>query len=194
MKDFEYAPGATPLDPDEAEGLIPGHITTQGELNEWEQHNITTGMTWAYGRRNPDLVSEKFLLDLHKRMFNQTWRWAGTFRRSDKNIGPPWHTVPVNLRQLLDDVRYQIDHQSFPPDELVARFHHRLVLIHPFPNGNGRHARLIADLLIEKLGGQPFTWGGGSLEKAGDIRAHYIAALQAADQGNIDPLMAFSRS
>lgn len=194
MKDFEYAPGATPLDPDEAEGLIPGHITTQGELNEWEQHNITTGMTWAYGRRHPDLVSEKFLLDLHKRMFNQTWRWAGTFRRSDKNIGPSWHTVPVHLKQLLDDTRYQIDHQSFPPDELVARFHHRLVLIHPFPNGNGRHARLIADLLIEKLGGQPFTWGGGSLEKAGNIRAQYIAALRAADQGNIGPLMAFIRN
>lgn len=194
MKDFEYALGATPLDPDEAQGLIPRHITTQGELNEWEQQNITQGMMWAYGRRNPDLLSEKFLVDLHKKMLNETWSWAGTFRRSDKNIGPAWHTVPVQLRHLLDDVRYQMEHNSFSCDELVARFHHRLVLIHPFPNGNGRHARLMADLLIHQLGGNPFTWGGSSLDKASEIRTRYINALRSADKGDIVPLVLFMRS
>ena len=116
---------------------------------------------------------------------SETWSWAGTFRRSDKNIGPAWHTVPVQLRHLLDDVRYQMEHNSFSRDELVARFHHRLVLIHPFPNGNGRHARLMADLLIHQLGGNPFTWGGSSqftvlrLRVTQGFRSAYDAGAQA---------------
>ncbi len=194
MKHFEYALGATPLDPDEMEGLIPAHITTQGELNEWEQQNIAAGMMWAYGRKHPHLLSEDFLVKLHKKMLAQTWRWAGTFRRSDKNIGPAWHVVPIQLRQLLDDVRYQVEHQSYAPDELVARFHHRLVLLHPFPNGNGRHSRLMADLLIQSLNAKPFTWGGRSLDKASAVRTEYINALRAADKGDIAPLLIFIRS
>ena len=191
---LDYPPGATPLDADELASLIPGHITTQGELNEWEQLNILQGDTWAHKQQRKDLLDEAFLRQLHRRMFGETWRWAGEFRRSDKNIGVDWLKIGVELRQLLDDVRFQIEHTSYPPDEIAVRFHHRLVSIHPFPNGNGRHARLMADLLAERLGQPRFTWGSQSLTDANDTRRRYIAALQAADARDIAPLLAFARS
>lgn len=188
-----YLPGATPLDADELACLIPTHITTQGELNEWEQLNIVQGEAWAR-RQRKDILDETFVRQLHKQMFGETWSWAGSFRTSDKNIGVEWQQVGVKLRNLLDDVRYQIDNATYPPDEIATRFHHRLVSIHPFPNGNGRHARVMADLLVQQLGQPRFTWGRKSLTEATDARTHYIEALRAADSGDIGPLMAFVRS
>lgn len=185
--------GATPLDPDERASLIPRHIATQGELNEWEQLNIARGEQWARTRRR-DLLTEPFVRQLHRRMFGQTWHWAGSFRRSDKNIGVHWRAVPVDLKTLLDDARYQIGHASFGTDELAVRFHHRLVAIHPFPNGNGRHARLMADLLVEQLGAARFSWGSRSLVDATATRAAYISALREADRGNSELLVVFARS
>jgi Fic-DOC domain mobile mystery protein B len=195
---LDYPPGATPLDADELASLLPGHITTQGELNEWEQLNILQGEQWARKQRK-GILSEAFLRQLHKQMFGETWRWAGEFRKSDKNIGIDWLKIGVELKKLLDDVRYQVEHGSFPVDEIAVRFHHRLVAIHPFPNGNGRHARLMADLLIERLGQPRFTWGqrslnAGNLVNANETRQCYIAALQAADARDIAPLLAFARS
>ena len=190
---IDYPPGATPLDADEAAGLLPEHITTQGELNEWEQLNILHGDRWARASRG-EILTEAFLCRLHERMFGETWRWAGTFRKSDKNIGVDWLRIGIELKNLLDDVRYQIDHGTYSADEIAIRFHHRLVVIHLFPNGNGRHARLAADLLIERLGGQRFSWGSQRVESADETRRSYIAALQAADARNISPLIAFARS
>ena len=190
---LDYLPGATPLDADELACLIPKHITTQGELNEWEQLNIEHGETWGR-RQRKDILGEAFVRQLHKEMFGETWSWAGSFRKSDKNIGVVWQHVGVKLRDLLDDVRYQIDHATYPPDEIAARFHHRLVAIHPFPNGNGRHARMMSDLLIQKLGQPRFTWGSKSLTEATETRISYIDALRAADSGNIQLLLAFVRS
>lgn len=191
--DLDYPPGATPLDADELAALIPRHITTQGELNEWEQINILQGESWARRKRG-DILRDEFVRLLHRKMFGETWTWAGRFRNSDKNIGVDWISIGVELRQLLDDVRYQIDHATFGPDETAIRFHHRLVLIHPFPNGNGRHARMMADLLVKKSGQPPFTWGSQSLEAAGEARARYIDALRAADRHDVAPLIAFARS
>ncbi len=191
--DLVYPPGATPLDPDERAGLIPGHITTQSELNEWEQLNIVQGENWARKQRK-EILNEGFLRQLHQQLFGETWKWAGELRKSDKNIGVDWLKIGVELKKLLDDTRYQIEHASYPPDEIAVRFHHRLVAIHPFPNGNGRHARLMADLLVERLGHPRFTWGRQSLVDAGDTRKRYIAALQAADARDMTPLQAFARS
>jgi len=190
---LDYPPGATPLDADELASLIPGHITTQGELNEWEQLNIAHGENWARKQRK-EILNEGFVRQLHKQMFGETWKWAGEFRKSDKNIGVDWLTIGVELKKLLDDAHYQLEHASYPPDEIAARFHHRLVAIHPFPNGNGRHARLMADLLVERLGQPRFTWGSRSLVDAGETRQCYIAALQAADARDIAPLLTFARS
>ena len=190
---FDYPPGATPLDGDELASLIPGHITTQGELNEWEQLNIAQGENWAR-RQRKEILTEGFLRQLHKQMFGETWKWAGEFRKSDKNIGVDWLKIGVELRNLLDDTRFQIEHASYPPDEIAIRFHHRLVGIHPFPNGNGRHARLMADLLVERLKRPRFTWGRRSLIDASDTRQEYIAALRAADRRDIAPLLVFARS
>ena len=190
---LDYPPGATPLDADELASLIPGHITTQGELNEWEQLNIVQGESWARKQRK-EILNEGFLRQLHKQMFGETWKWAGQFRKTDKNIGVDWLKIGVELKKLLDDTHYQIEHANYTPDEIAVRFHHRLVLIHPFPNGNGRHARLMADLLVERLSQPRFTWGSRSLVDANDTRMTYIAALQAADRRDIAPLLAFARS
>jgi Fic-DOC domain mobile mystery protein B len=191
-----HAPGATPLDPDEAAGLIPGHISTQSELNEWEQANILEAGRWLKhpARKREDVLSERFARELHKRMFHRTWKWAGTFRRSDKNIGIDWRQIGVQLRNLLDDVKYQLEHKTYPADEIATRFHHRLVSIHPFPNGNGRHARMMTDVLLAKVGAANFSWGRADIVSAGATRETYLHALQAADAGNIAPLLAFVRS
>ena len=190
---LDYPAGATPLDADELASLIPGHITTQGELNEWEQLNIVQGDGWARKQRK-EILNEGFLRQLHMQMFGETWRWAGEFRKSDKNIGVDWLKIGVELKKLLDDVRYQVEHGSFAADEIAVRLHHRLVAIHPFPNGNGRHARLMADLVVERLGQPRLTWGSRSLVDASETRQRYIAALQAADARDIAPLLAFARS
>jgi Fic-DOC domain mobile mystery protein B len=192
--EFRYAPGATPLDPDEVASLIPRHIATQGELNEWEQANILEGLQWARRRGKRDLLNEAFLRELHRRMFGKTWKWAGSFRQTGKNIGVDWPQIPIQLRQLLDDVKAQIEYGSYPPDEIALRFHHRLVWIHVFPNGNGRHARLAADLLIQALGEPAFTWGGRSLIEASENRKRYLSALRAADGLDYKPLLALARN
>jgi len=190
---IDYPPGAPPLDADELACLIPSHITTQGELNEWEQLNIEQGEAWAQ-RQRKEILDEGFVRQLHHRMLGETWSWAGGFRASDKNIGVEWQQIGVKLRDLINDVRYQIEHNTYPPDEMAARFHHRLVAIHPFPNGNGRHARMMADLLIQKLGQPRFTWGSKSLMDVTETRMRYIEALQAADGGDIGLLSNFVRS
>ena len=190
---LDHLTGATALDADERASLIPGHITTQAELNEWEQLNILQGEAWARKQRK-EILSESFVRLLHKQMFGETWRWAGELRKSDKNIGADWLKIGVELKKLLDDVHYQVEHGSFPADEIAVRFHHRLVAVHPFPNGNGRHARLMADLLVERLGQRRFTWGSRSLVDATNTRQGYIAALQAADARNYAPLLTFARS
>jgi len=151
--DFDYPDGATPLDPDETEGLRLTHITTREELNIFEAENIRAGMAWAWRSRRKDIVSESFMRLLHKKMFGQVWRWAGEFRKSNKNIGVPREMISIELRHLCEDVGWWMEHETFVPDEIAARFHHRLVAIHLFANGNGRHARMIADLLLEKRTG-----------------------------------------
>lgn len=190
----DLKPGQTPLDPDEAAGLLPGHITTQGDLNEWEQANILRAEQWLGRQRKAEVLSEAFCRALHRRMFDQTWRWAGQFRQSDKNIGCDWRQVPLKLRQLLDNTAFQLAEQVYPLDEAATRFHHQLVLVLPFPNGNGRHARLMTDVLLQQQGSARFSWGERSLVAAGTARQSYISALRAADAGDMLPLMGFVRS
>ena len=190
---FEEPDNATPLTAEEKRELIPAHITYRRELNEAEQENITRAQDWALNRRR-DPVSEEFVKELHRRMLGEVWRWAGKFRMSERNLGIPFYEIPVALRQLLDDTEAWIEHKSYPPDEIAVRFHHRLVAIHAFPNGNGRHARLMADLLAMRLGGERFSWGSANLQDAGAVRKRYIAALHAADNHDVGPLLAFARS
>ena len=193
---FSFPEGATPLDPDMIAGLIP-NLTTQGELDEFEARNVLLGERWALRARgdNRDILLSATLRRLHEKMFNLTWRWAGQFRKTNTNIGIDWQHIPIHIEQFCGNVRYQVDHQVFPWDELAARFHHRLVSIHPFPNGNGRHSRLAADLLHLKHGQPRFTWGSQqSLVENSNFRQDYIAALREADAGHYDRLVTFARS
>lgn len=186
---------STPLTPDERAALIPSYITLRIELNELEQIGIDKAGEWAFGRRRGDMLDEDFLRQLHRRMFGEVWRWAGTFsQESDRNIGVDGWKVGPELRQLLGDVRYWIEHQTYASDEIAVRFHHRLAWTHPFPNGNGRLSRLAADLLIVQLGGERFTWGRGDLVTIAELRQRYVDALRAADGQVIEPLVAFARS
>ena len=186
--------GNTPLDPDESDGLIPTHITTQGALNEWEQKNILEAEQWALTRRRTNVLSMEFLLELHRRMFDQAWNWAGTIRKTTKNIGIPVADIRPHLMDLLRDAQYWIENKTYEPDELAARFHHRLVQIHPFPHGNGRHGRLMTDIILVALGKPRFSWGGADLYRKGEAREQYLAALEEADRSNLRPLLAFVRS
>jgi Fic-DOC domain mobile mystery protein B len=189
-----HALGATPMDPDEVEGLIPRHITLKRELDEFEQANILAAQEWAEKRVAKHLVSEGYVRMLHKKMFDKTWRWAGKFRKTEKSIGVDPLQISVNLRNLLEDVNCWREFNTYPIDEQAARLHHRLVLIHPFPNGNGRHARLFTDAFLRSCGAAPFSWGRINLVNASATRTAYIAALQAADRRDYGPLLAFVRT
>jgi Fic-DOC domain mobile mystery protein B len=186
----------TPLSAEELQQLIPA-LATKGELNEWEAQNILTARTWALSERNlkaTDPFSDSYVRELHWRMFDQTWKWAGTYRNTEKNLGVPVAQMRELLMALFGDARYWTEHQTYPIDEIAARFHHRLVAIHVFPNGNGRHARLLADVVAKKNAVEVFSWGCADMVRAGDARKAYIDALHAADNGDIQPLLNFCRS
>lgn len=196
---FEYPIGATPLDPDEIAGLKLTYISTQTELNAAEQDNILQGELWAFARKRKNFLDEKFLRELHKRMFGHVWKWAGVYRTTDKSIGITWSKIPMQTHQLLADVRYWIENETYPIDEIAARFHHRLVVIHPFPNGNGRWARAMADVLLFSLGQERFTWGAArikniNLDQQNITREKYIHALKMADARKYNELLQFVRS
>ena len=184
---------ATPITPDERAQLIPTYITTRAELNEAELANIVEADGWAFRRRR-DVLDATFLKNLHKRMLNRVWYWAGQYRTTERNIGIEAYRIEPELYQLLGDVRFWVESATYPLDEIAVRFHHRLVSIHPFPNGNGRHARIAADLLAVQLASARFTWGSENLVEVADTRRRYIAALQAADDYDIGPLLLFART
>lgn len=184
--------GNTPLTPEEREGLIPSWIATRADLNRAEFDNISRAHGWA-GSRARDVLDFDVLLTLHRQMYGRVWRWAGDFRTAGKNIGVDPVRIGMDLHALLDEARFWVTEAVYPADELMARLHHRLVLIHAFPNGNGRHARMAADMLAAQMGAVPLTWGRTSLIAPGEVRARYIAALKAADRHDMEPLLAFVR-
>ncbi len=195
---LNYPKGATPLNPDETTGLIPSYVNTQSELNELEGRNIEDAVEWIFRRKKTNILNVSFVLELHKRMFNQVWKWAGFPRNSEKNIGVLKEQINSRLHQLLKNVEFWIKKNTYPWDEIGARFHHGLVSIHVFPNGNGRHARLMTDILLETNGQKPFSWGrkktSDPIEIEGPIRKAYIDALKHADSGKLEPLLEFVRS
>ncbi len=196
MIQFDYPYGATLLDTDECDGLIPQHITTQAELNEWEETNILDAENWLSKRRyhSNEILGVLFIKKLHQKMFNATWKWAGQFRQTNKNIGPDWPLIQEQIKTLIDDIQYQIPHKTYENDEIAARFHHRLVSIHPFSNGNGRHSRLMTDLLLITINQPRFSWGRNSQLESIEIRKRYINALKTADQKDYQSLLNFVRS
>jgi Fic-DOC domain mobile mystery protein B len=190
---IEEDDASTPLTRKELADLIPTYIVARRELNEVEQSNIIEAEAWAFSRKR-DVLTERVLLDLHKRMFGRVWRWAGKFRKTERNIGvEPWR-IGVELAQLLNDICFWIEQKTYSVDEIAARFHHRLVWIHPFANGNGRHARMATDLLLVSLGAERFSWGSENLVDASKTRRDYVTALRAADTHDLTSLLAFIRS
>jgi Fic-DOC domain mobile mystery protein B len=199
LKELHYEERQTPLDEDEKDGLLLPSVTTRGELDEVEQRNIEEAIRWTTERRRrftvKEVLTEGFVRQLHQKMLGEVWEWAGTFRKSDKNIGVDKYQIPTELRTLLDDCKFWIEHKTFSEDEIAIRFKHRIVSIHCFANGNGRHSRLIADVIVEKLfGREVFTWGSADLIQGGEFRSAYLQALREADNGNYGPLLTFARS
>ena len=195
--DLAYINGQTPLDEDEKDGLLIPTIATRAELDEFEQQNIEDAIHWVLTRplSAKTILTEKFVRRLHQRMYGKIWGWAGDFRKTNKNLGIDKWQIPTALNVLLNDTLFWIEHDTFPPDEIAIRFKHRLVSIHCFPNGNGRHSRLMADVLIDKIYKLPvFSWGAGNLVKQSDTRTNYLNAVRAADKNNFEPLLAFARS
>jgi len=194
--DLEYTNGQTPLDEDEKEGLLIPTITTRGELDEFEQLGVEKANEWLLERKLSvnKILTVEFVKDLHKRMFGDIWKWAGEFRKTDKNIGVDKFMIGTGLKNLLDDCIYWIENKVFSEDEIAVRLSHRMVIIHPFANGNGRHSRLIADVLVTKGFSKPyFTWGSVSLTQQSEARIKYLSALKDADKNDYKLLIKFSR-
>lgn len=195
--ELHYSDGQTPLDEEEKEGLKIKSITTQGELDQFEQLNIESAIEWIIrsNLKAENILTEKLIKDLHKKMFGDVWKWAGQFRKTDKNIGVKWTRIGIELKNLMDDTIYWIDNNTYVPVEIAIRFKHRIVAIHCFPNGNGRHSRLMADVIIESIfGKEVFSWQTSNMIKADKTRKEYIAALRQADIGNIIPLIEFAEN
>jgi Fic-DOC domain mobile mystery protein B len=184
--------GATPLEPEEKEVLIPD-IKTREELNEWEQTNIIEARRWLFPtRRSPErILCSNFLKKVHRKMFDHVWEWAGRYRKTEKNIGTDPYSISVECKKLSDNARFWLKKKTYDYLEFCATIHQRLTQIHPFPNGNGRHARLYVDYLSYSLGQAEFTWGGDDLIEESKTRNEYIKALRTADRENIEPLMEF---
>jgi len=193
---FEYEDGQTPLSEEEKEGILSKTISTHGDLDELEQANIESALLWVKGKKfnKEEVLSEDFIKKLHKKMFGDVWRWAGDFRRSEKNIGISWTSIGVELRKLLDNTLFLIENEVLPSDEIAIDFKHKLVNIHCFPNGNGRHSRMMADIIIEKIYEETiFSWNSSNMVKADETRANYINAIRKGDDGDIKPLIEFAR-
>lgn len=192
---IEYEKDATSLEPEEIKGLKLSHITSRSQLDFWEAQNILEAQIWAKGLRHRDFFTPKFLCTVHQKMFSDVWRWAGKYRRTEKNLGVLPHLIETEVYALCEDVKAWQEYNAYGADEFAARFHHRLVAIHPFSNGNGRHSRFIADLILEKLFEcPPFSWGGNNLTDATETRQAYIQALKAADEHDYSLLLSFARS
>jgi len=186
----------TILTEEERKGLIPP-LAKREDLNAWEHKNVFEGRTWALGEKqikNCDPFAESYMRELHYHMFRHVWQWAGKYRSTDKNLGIPFYRIREQLVQLLGDARYWIENNTYDLDEIAVRFHYRIVSIHPFPNGNGRHARLIADVIAAKWNREPFSWGPNDLTTVDAVHDQYIKALKLADDGDIKPLLLFARS
>lgn len=194
--DLRYNVGQTPIDEDEKEGLLIPTITSQEELNEFEQLNIEKAIEYYLLRRKfkkEIILTQKFVLRVHKQMFGDVWKWAGTLRNSNKNIGVDRFQISIRLRQLIDNCIFWIDNKTFSEEEIAIRFKHELVVIHIFPNGNGRHSRLLGDIIMKQIFKKPsFTWGSKKLNSKNDNRKFYITALKKADQGDFKDLISFS--
>lgn len=194
--DLELVDGQTPLDEDEIEGLLIPSISTRGELDEFEQLNIEKAYEWLLSKTFTieKVLTEEFVKELHSKMYSDIWKWAGDFRTTEKSIGCDPVVIGVELKNLIDDTKYWVENKIFSDDEISIRFSHRIVKIHCFPNGNGRHSRMIADLLIEKCFNQlPFSWGTNNLTKHGEARELYLRALRSADENNYTKLIEFAR-
>ena len=193
---FGYQAGQTPLNPEQISGLKIKTIATQQQLNEFEQANINEALIWLTSKRKiKNLLSEEFIIQVHQRMFGLVWNWAGQFRRTETNLGMDWTKIRIELRQLVADVNFWMEHQSYLPDEAAIRFKHRLVSIHCFPNGNGRHSRIMADLICQHVfDSKKFSWGQSSLVEPSAQRTEYLKALKLADKGDYSELISFARS
>jgi len=190
MNIFETDDNSTPLTEEEKQQLKAKWITTRAELNELETKGIAETEIWLL-KNKKDILNETFIKNLHKKMFGDIWKWAGSFRTTERNIGVAPYEIQPKLRILLEDVKFWIDNQTFSSKEIAIRFHHRLVQIHPFPNGNGRISRLMADLLMKQFGLPVLDWGSGSLTEISELRRKYISALQDADNGDYSSLLHF---
>ena len=195
--ELDYEDGQTPLSEEEKDGLLIKTITIHGELDEHEQLNIEKAIEWTIKTtfKKDQILTEEFIKVLHKKMFGNVWSWAGEFRRSEKNIGVKWAMIGIELKALLNDTKYWIENKTFSNDEIAIRFKHRLVNIHCFANGNGRHSRIMADIIMESiLGNEPFSWNQSNMIKADQTRKNYINALRKGDNGNIQPLINFAKN
>lgn len=195
--DLNFNKDGTILSDKEKDGLLIPTITTREELDEFEQQNIEKAVEFYLLRRKykaEAILTEKYVFNVHKRMLGDVWDWAGTIRKTNKNLGIDLFQISPRLHQLLENCKYWIEHKTFSEEEIALRFKHEIVSIHVFPNGNGRHSRLMGDIIMKHIFKKPiFSWGQKDLVYKNEVRDNYIDALRKADNGDFTSLLGFSK-
>jgi Fic-DOC domain mobile mystery protein B len=179
------------ITPEERALLLPS-LSTRAQLNEVERLGINAARVWALRAtvlQRGDLLTEAFSRELHRRMFGGIWRGAGRYRTTGREPGWEPHRIAEGVGMFLDDTDGWLRFSTYPVHEAAVRLHQRLVAIHPWSNGNGRHARLMADVVVASHGEKPLTWGSRDPESA---RRRYAEALRAAETGDVAPLLQFA--
>lgn len=184
--------GSTPLDPDQIRGIKFSHLVNMGELDEVEDLNIQKGLEWLNRQKGDDYLSMEFLCKLHEKLFGDVWKWAGTFRKVEVNLSKiKYYDVGPQLKMFFEDAKLWIEGGRMSWDEISAEMHHRLIAIHPFPNGNGRTTRIYTEY-VQKRNKQAVTsWKASLNHDPKERRRVYIKSLQQADKGDFRPLIEF---
>jgi Fic-DOC domain mobile mystery protein B len=186
--------GSTPLDHDQIKGIRFAHLTTMGELDELEDENIQRGLEWLNHQKTKDYLSIEFLCKLHEKLFGEVWKWAGKFRTVEVNISKyRHHDVRPQLHNFFEDIKLWISGGKMSWDEISAEMHHRLVTIHPFPNGNGRTTRIFTEYVQKRNQQQVTSWGSTRKIDQKKRRDDYIKALRLADIGDFRALIDFMK-
>ncbi len=181
---------STPIN--DLSGLIPSGITVKSALDEWEAENILKAYNRYLKTSRKRAISPGLITAVHKEMFGLTWKWAGSFRKENLNLGVEWFAIPVEIKKLCDDIAFWEKSKNVNILEQSVRIHHRLVRIHPFLNGNGRHARMIADIFLSGRGKKLPLWPDKDMVETTDIRKRYIHCLKEADNGDYAGLLEFT--
>ena len=188
--------GATPGG--DTSGLLLEHLSTTTARNAAETEAISRAYDKYVFRarrkkQGTEWLTDDFIRRVHADMLGTIWEWAGKYRQTKFNLGVDPHLIREQIKLFTEDFLYWNGTEStMSVIEIAARIQHRLTNIHPFTNGNGRHARLITDIFLHSRKLPIPQWPQIQLMAQGnEIGEQYITAMKKADNGDINDLIQF---